>query len=102
MGRTVIRRQCNDVRGSMNMAMVMLQQAGYVQKLVNNEPVWQKGVGIMTLRKFIKVEAQGNMVFIAGWVKGFTGMEGELRGAYGALPKQQVKGLMNDIAAAMR
>lgn len=79
----------------------ILISANYREIQYGNEVVWKMGTGLMTAMHYIKIEYEGNILHIAGWVQigvgSVGGKERDLTGFVGAIPKQSVVSTINRI-----
>ncbi len=73
-----------------------LTKNGFVQKQVKGESVWQEGVGMLTMPKFLKYSYENGVLHLEAWIKtawlpGLYGKDQTLEGIVAALPKQTYK-----------
>lgn len=83
--------------------MNYLNTHGFKQKTIKNEVVWQAGVGLLTLPRFVKFHYIDNHFHLEAWTKmaWFPGVytgESNLGGFYGVVPKQIFKGDIDALA----
>jgi hypothetical protein len=75
-----------------------------MQLLNNGELVWQRGKGVFTAMKFIKVDYAPNQIQLYAWIQMGSGTsrgrELGLRGISGVLPKMQLFNLISGIKKA--
>ena len=73
-----------------------LSKNGFIQKQVKGEWVWQEGVGMLTVPKFLKYSYENGVLHLEAWIKtawlpGVYGKDMNLDGAVAAVPKQSYK-----------
>lgn len=71
-------------------ARQILTQRKFKEKLANGERIWQKGDGMITQARCIKLEYGEGVLKIWGWVETIPGVEQSLKGFLGAAGKGQV------------
>lgn len=59
------------------------------------EQVWKKGTGMLVAPSYIKLQYGQGIIHIEAWIKSFG--EHSLDGAYGALPKSQLRGRVESL-----
>ena len=71
----------------------------------HGETVWKKGTGAMTAMQYIKLEYGQGSVTLYGWVQAglgdVGGKEMDLKGFFGAMPKQSLLKVIKKIQAAV-
>lgn len=99
MARTVVNLPINQDANQLHESIKQLLTAnGYKETTYKkNEIVWKKGIGLLTAIRFIKLDYQGNMLCISGWIWSLG--EHALKGFYGCAIKKLVKDNINQIAA---
>jgi len=76
----------------------ILRSHGYEYTLYkgSDEKVWNQGIGLVKAPKYIKYYFENNKLILEGWI-GTYGKETDLKGVIGALPKKDVKKVLNEI-----
>ncbi len=71
----------------------------------NTEVVWKKGTGLMTAMQFIKLEYNGGVLCVSGWIQigvgSVGGREHDLTGITGIVAKKSVLKTIERIKAAV-
>lgn len=73
-----------------------LSKNGFTQKQVKGEWVWQEGIGMLSVPKFLKYSYENGVLHLEAWVKtpwlpGVYGKDQNLDGFYSAFIKQSYK-----------
>lgn len=73
-----------------------LSKNGFKQKQVKGEWVWQEGVGMLTIPKFLKYSYENGILHLETWIKtawlpGVYGKDQDLEGFTAAVPKQSYR-----------
>lgn len=83
----------------------ILKENGFFLKDYHGETVWKKGTGAMTAMQYIKLEYGQGSVTLYGWVQAglgdVGGKEMDLKGFFGAMPKQSLLKVIKKIQAAV-
>ncbi len=73
-----------------------LSKNGFTQKQVKGEWVWQEGIGMLSVPKFLKYSYENGVLHLEAWIKtawlpGVYGKDQDLEGFTAAVPKQSYK-----------
>ena len=102
MARTTVKAIYNNIQESNKLIEQILLSHNYKLKEENGENVWKCGNGFWTAMKYVKIEVlENNEIEISGWIRPALGSEQDLSGFVGALPKNQVKKVIEEIKAAI-
>lgn len=105
MARTVVNLPINQDANQLHEGIKQILTANGYKEVTykKNEIVWKKGTGMLTAMRFIKLDYQGNMLCVSGWICSGIGSltfgEHALKGFYGWAIKKLVKNDINQIAA---
>lgn len=99
MARTVIdlplRNQ--DIDEIMNVINNILYRYGYVSKNVKGESLWGKGDGFFIPMKCFSICFTENSLIVQGWLRDIIFGEVDLEGLMLAVPKRNMKSIMEEI-----
>lgn len=98
MSRTRIELQSNDNIANEKIIQEILTSNNYKQVVKSDETYWKCGLGILTAPKCIKYTFQDDKIIMEAWVKNFGIKESDLSGAFGFVPKDSCKKVLNEIA----
>lgn len=105
MARTVIKTPyyCSFDEAKNVIADILTRKGYRLTTIKSGETVWKQGLGWWTGMKFVKVEFTQTEIILSAWISmglgSFTMGEMDLEGMAGAIPKKQVKKVLDEIVA---
>ena len=102
MSRTRYEVQIADASSALKAMENILSQKKFEKKLINSEPVYVKGDGLLSPMQCIGVSFGDKVIILEGWIKDPIMGESELKGFVSMAPKKSLKGTLNTVMTAIQ
>lgn len=99
-----IKCSCGYEQAKNQVESILRQRNFHLETLKTGETVWKCGIGLLTAMKFIKVDFGNQSITLSAWVQVGIGSTGggemALDGFTAAIPKKQLKKIIEEIKCA--
>lgn len=89
MSRTTLKIPFTDYEKSNEGIRQILYSRGFKERFSTDGVYWQKGVGFFSSPKMIRFDFGENEITVSAWISNF-GVESDLNGVFGMVPKKEL------------